>query len=97
MKFRFAHSTLNVRVAALLAILLFACGLILWHAFDQQSTVEQERTLRVKTALDGAAEEINQYLNELNRKATSLSQQHRDSIQTILDNPLGQQEQEKES
>jgi len=95
MKFRFAHSTQSVRIAALITILLFACGLILWNAVDQQSTVEQEHTLQVKTALDGAAEEINQYLNELNRKATSLSQQHSDSIQTILDNPLDQQEQEK--
>jgi len=95
MKFRFTHSTQSVRVMALLGILLFACGLLIWHAFDQQSTVEQERTLQVKTAIDGAAQEINQYLENLSRKANLLAQQQRRDIQAVLDNPLDQQEQDK--
>ena len=95
MKFQFAHSTQSVRVTALLAILLFACGLILLYTFNQQSTLEQERTLRVKTSLDGAAQEISLYLKDLNRNAANLSQLYRNNIQSILDNPLDQSEQEK--
>jgi len=95
MNFRLTNSAQSVRMIALLAILLFACGLILWHAFDQQSTVEQERTLQVKTSLDGAALEISQYLKDLGIKVSSLSQQHHRHIQTILENPLDLQEQER--
>ncbi|MGD8926075.1 MAG: PAS domain S-box protein, partial [Thioalkalispiraceae bacterium] len=95
MKFRFKDSTQSVRVLALLGILLFACGLILWSAFDQQSSTEQERTLQVKTTLDGTAMEIDQYLENLNTQIANLSFIYRKQIQTVLDNPLDQQEREK--
>ncbi|MGD9386395.1 MAG: GAF domain-containing protein, partial [Thioalkalispiraceae bacterium] len=95
MKFGFTKSTQSVRIPALLGILLFACGLVIWSAFDQQSTADQERILQVKTSVDGTAVEISHYLEDLNRKIAILAADHRNQIQAVLDNPLDQQEREK--
>ena len=42
-KFSLPKSPQQLRIMALLAILLAACSLILWHALNQYRTTEQEK------------------------------------------------------
>ncbi|MEJ2391528.1 MAG: hypothetical protein P8019_09050 [Gammaproteobacteria bacterium] len=78
------------RLLALLAILLLACGLILWHAFDQFRTTEQEKHALIKTALDAAAKELSMHLADMRRSISILSDGRRVQIQNLADSPLDQ-------
>ncbi len=82
-------------MGALLAILLLACALILWNAIDQHQTTKQERTLQVKTSLDGAAQEIAAYLERLQDESYIIANTRQNSIQNLLDNPLDDNEREQ--
>ncbi|VAX00279.1 diguanylate cyclase/phosphodiesterase (GGDEF & EAL domains) with PAS/PAC sensor(s) [hydrothermal vent metagenome] len=95
MKFTFAQNTQNFRMGALLAILLFACALIIWNAIDQHHTTKRERTLQVKTSLDGASQEIAAYLQRLNDNSHIIANTRQQAIQLLLDNPLDFKEREK--
>ncbi len=84
---RLFKSPQSVRIMALLAILLLASGLILWHAINQHNASEAERTLQVKTAVDGAAQEIALYLENLRTQVRRMAQNRRHAIQQLLYNP----------
>jgi len=94
MKWRFLRTPQNIRVSALIAILLFACGLILWLAINQYRSTEEEKTLQVKTSLDGAAAEIAQHIQDLHNQLSVLASAHNGLIQQVLNNPLDNTERE---
>lgn len=94
MKFRLPKSPQSIRVTALIAILLSACGLILWHAINQYKAIEQEQALQLKTSLDGAALEISQHIHNLRLQTQVLAEANISKIQQILNNPLDNTERE---
>ncbi len=88
MKLRLPDSPQSIRVTALIAILLVACGLILWHASNQYSATEEEQTLLLKTSLDGAAQEIADHLQDRSQQVQALAHAQRHLLQQVMDNPL---------
>ena len=92
MKLTLPKTAQHLRITALLAILLMACGLILWHALNQYRTTEEEKYTLVKTALDGAAQELAMHLTDMRRSIDILIDGRRDDIKRLLDNPLDQSE-----
>lgn len=95
MKLRLPISPQSIRVTALIAILLLACALILWHAVNQYRAGEQEQTLQVKTSLDGAAREIAAHLEQRRHHLQELAQSHSQRLQQLLYNPLDNAEREE--
>jgi hypothetical protein len=95
MKLCLPKSPQHMRILALLAILLFACGLILWHALNQYHTTEQEKYTLVKTALDGTAQELTTHLQDMRRSIQILIENRRQEIRRLLDSPLDQSQFDK--
>jgi PAS domain S-box-containing protein len=90
MKLSLPTSPQQFRLLALLGILLAACTLLLWHAYNQYRTTEQEKFTLVKTALDGAAQEIAMHVSDMRRSIDLLIENRHDDIQHLLDSPLDQ-------
>jgi|GEM_PF-407689 len=87
-KFSLPKSPQQLRIMALLAILLAACSLILWHALNQYRTTEQEKYTLVKTAMDGAAQELAMHLKDMRRSIDILIENRREDIQHLIDSPM---------
>ena len=90
MKLCLPKSPQQLRILALLGILLLACSLILWHAIDQYRTTEQEKQTLLKTAIDGAAQELAIHVNDMRHSIDLLIENRRADIQRLIDSPLDQ-------
>jgi PAS domain S-box-containing protein len=90
MKLCLPKSPQQRRILALLGILLMACSLILWHTYHQYRSTEQEKQTLLKTALDGAAQELSMHINDMRQSTALLIENQRAAIQHLIDSPLDQ-------
>jgi len=93
MSLSLTKSPQQLRIFSLLVILLLACSLILWHAFNQYRTTEQEKTTLVQTALDGAAQEIAMHLDDMRRSMEILIENRTQNLRHLIDSPLDEYQQ----
>ena len=91
MEKQISKSPQSFRVMALLVILLLACALIFWHAFDNYQTIKQNTEAQSKRSLELAAEEIDRYLRKLKQNLSILATSKLEQITVLLDNPLNLQ------
>jgi len=82
------RSPQHLRTLSLLAFLLVACSLILWHAWNQYQTTEQEKYALLTTAIDGSAHELSMHVQNQQQHLDLLVDNQRRLIQRLVDSPL---------
>lgn len=87
MNITITRSAQSLRILALLAIVVLACGLLLWQAFNQYRSSEAEQSVLVETSLDGASREIVQHIHQLRRAIYILAESRREALHHALANP----------
>ena len=77
----------TTRVSALVLILLFACGLILWHALGENDRLMQEQQTLLKATQDRTVGAVNTFLNAQRRELVGFGHRHRRTILDLSDHP----------
>jgi len=90
MKLCLPKSPQQLRILSLLGILLVACGMILWHAVNQYEASEQEKQTLLKTAIDGAAQELAMHVSDMRHSVNLLIENRQKDIQQLINSPLDQ-------
>lgn len=95
MKQRLQQTAQHTRITILSGILLVACGLILWHAINQNRGRVDERRQVVSLTVNNASADINQYLTDLSRNISLFAEARQELIKILHDHPYDQLAREK--